>query len=111
MGGAEGVPSRPVGGPQPWKDLDAPGYGWETEVRARPCERAAAQFKGGYYCHTQSEIDLVIPIVADSGFCGHGAGWWSTRPRVSTFRFTDGKALFMFFLPNGEIEYEAPPVI
>jgi 2-hydroxylaminobenzoate mutase len=68
--------------------------------------------KGRYHCHTRGEIDLVIPIDSGARFCGHGAGWVVYPPMSEHFpTVTGGKALFMFFLPNGEIEYKAPPSV
>jgi hypothetical protein len=68
--------------------------------------------KGRYHCHTRGEIDLVIPIDSGARFCGYGAGWVVYPPMSEHFpTVTGGKALFMFFLPNGEIEYKAPPTI
>jgi 2-hydroxylaminobenzoate mutase len=65
--------------------------------------------KGQYHCHTRGEIDMIIPIDSSAQFCGHGAGWM-VYPLLSEHypTVTGGKALFMFFLPNGEIEYKAP---
>jgi hypothetical protein len=66
--------------------------------------------KGQYHCHTRGEIDMVIPIDSGAQFCGHGAGWVVYPPLREHFpTVTGGKALIMFFLPNGEIQYKAPP--
>ncbi|MCY0853908.1 DUF4863 family protein [Cupriavidus sp. D39] len=31
--------------------------------------------KGQYHCHTQGEINMIIPLEPGAQFCGHGAGW------------------------------------
>jgi hypothetical protein len=68
--------------------------------------------KGRYHCHTRGEIDLVVPIDSSARFCGHAEGWVVYPPMSEHFpTVTGGTALFMFFLPNGEIEYKAPPAI
>jgi hypothetical protein len=66
--------------------------------------------KGQYHSHTRGEIDMIIPIDSSAQFCGHGAGW-VVYPQLSEHfpTVTGGKALIMFFLPNGEIQYKAPP--
>jgi hypothetical protein len=67
---------------------------------------------GQYHCHTRGEIDMVVPIDAGARWCGRGCGWVVYPPLSEHFpTVTGGKALIMFFLPNGEIEYKAPPDI
>jgi hypothetical protein len=66
--------------------------------------------KGEYHRHPRGEINLVIPVDSRAQFCGHGAGWVVYPPGSEHFpTVTGGKALFMFFLPNGEVEYKSPP--
>jgi hypothetical protein len=66
--------------------------------------------KGQYHRHTRGEIDLVIPLDDDAKFCDHGAGWVVYPPGSEHFpTVTGGKAIFMFFLPNGEVEYKPTP--
>ncbi len=65
--------------------------------------------KGQYHCHTNGEINMVIPLEADGKFCGKGAGWQVFAPLSEHFPTVTGKALIMFFLPGGKIEYRAPP--
>jgi hypothetical protein len=66
--------------------------------------------KGPYHCHTRGEIDMIIPIDDSAQFCGRGAGWMVFPPLSEHFpTVTGGQALIMYFLPNGEIEYKAPP--
>lgn len=96
------------------------GAGYNRGRIAEPTREAAGMsvesgllqsLRGQYHCHTRGEIDMVIPIDSDGRFCGHGAGWVVYPPGSEHFpTVTDGTALMMFFLPNGEIEYKAPPV-
>lgn len=61
---------------------------------------------GPHHTHPQGEIDLIMPIEGDAQFDGHSAGWLvcppgsAHRPTVS-----QGRALVLYFLPNGEIEF------
>lgn len=65
--------------------------------------------KGQYHRHTRGEIAMVVPIDATSRWCGHGPGWVVYPPGSEHFpTVSGGKALVMFFLPNGEIEYKDP---
>ena len=66
--------------------------------------------KGQFHCHTRGEIDMIIPIDPHARWCGHGSGWVVYPPRSEHFpTVAGGKALIMYFLPNGEIEYKVPP--
>ena len=61
---------------------------------------------GPHHVHPQGEIDLIMPIAGDALFDGRPAGWLvcppgsAHRPTVS-----QGRALVLYFLPNGEIEF------
>ena len=61
---------------------------------------------GPHHRHPNGEIDLVMPIDADARFDGHGAGWVvygpgsAHRPTV-----TGGRALVLYLLPGGAIEF------
>lgn len=63
---------------------------------------------GPHHTHPQGEIDLIMPLEDSAKFDGHGAGWLvygpgsAHRPTVS-----DGQALVLYLLPNGEIEFTA----
>ncbi|CAM4362697.1 DUF4863 family protein [Bordetella muralis] len=63
---------------------------------------------GPHHTHPQGEIDLIMPLDNSAKFDGHGAGWLvygpgsAHRPTVS-----DGQALVLYLLPNGEIEFTA----
>lgn len=65
--------------------------------------------KGQYHCHTTGEINMIIPLEPDANFCGTGAGWRVYAPMSEHFPTVQGKALIMFFLPGGKIEYRTPP--
>ena len=61
---------------------------------------------GPHHVHPQGEIDLIMPIEGDAQFDGRAAGWLvcppgsAHRPTV-----TQGRALVLYLLPNGEIEF------
>ena len=65
--------------------------------------------KGQYHCHTNGEINMIIPLEEGAQFCGHGAGWRVFPPMSEHFPTVTGRALMMYFLPGGEIEYRTPP--
>jgi 2-hydroxylaminobenzoate mutase len=95
------------------------GAGYNRGRIAAPCRDTAGMsvesglmrnVRGQYHRHTRGEIDMVIPIDDGSQWCGHGAGWVVYPPGSEHFpTVSGGKALVMFFLPNGEIEYMDPP--
>ena len=64
------------------------------------------EIAGPHHRHPNGEIDLVIPQEGDAMFDGHGAGWVvygpgsAHRPTV-----TGGKALVLYLLPDGAIEF------
>ena len=65
-----------------------------------------ANVAGPHHVHPQGEIDLIMPIEGDAQFDGRPAGWLvcppgsAHRPTVS-----QGRALVLYFLPNGEIQF------
>jgi hypothetical protein len=66
--------------------------------------------KGQYHRHTRGEIDMIVPIDSSARWCGHEGGWVVYPPMSEHFpTATGGKLLALYFLPNGEIEYRAPP--
>jgi 2-hydroxylaminobenzoate mutase len=67
--------------------------------------------KGQYHCHTNGEINMIIPLEEGAQFCGHGAGWRVFPPMSEHFPTVTGRALMMYFLPGGEIEYRTPPAV
>jgi 2-hydroxylaminobenzoate mutase len=62
--------------------------------------------KGQYHCHTNGEINMIIPLEEGAQFCGHGAGWRVFPPMSEHFPTVTGKALMLYFLPGGEIDYD-----
>ena len=65
-----------------------------------------ANVAGPHHVHPQGEIDLIMPIEGDATFDGRPAGWLvcppgsAHRPTV-----TQGRALVLYLLPNGDIEF------
>jgi hypothetical protein len=64
---------------------------------------------GPHHRHPDGEIDLVMPIRGPARFDGRGAGWLvygpdsAHRPTVS-----GGRALVLYLLPGGAIEFSKP---
>ena len=61
---------------------------------------------GGHHRHPHGEIDLVMPVRGDARFDGRGAGWLVYEPgsaHVPTV--AGGKALVLYLLPQGAIEF------
>ena len=63
---------------------------------------------GPHHVHPEGEIDLIMPLDEGALFDGRPAGWMVTpagsahRPTVS-----NGRALVLYLLPNGRIEFTA----
>ena len=61
---------------------------------------------GPHHSHPNGEIDLVMPLEGEARFDGHGAGWvvyeagTAHHPTVS-----GGRALVLYLLPEGSIEF------
>lgn len=61
---------------------------------------------GGHHRHPNGEIDLVMPVAGDARFDGRGAGWLVYGPGTSHVpTVTGGKALVLYLLPQGAIEF------
>ena len=61
---------------------------------------------GGHHRHPNGEIDLVMPIDAGAAFDGRGAGWLVYEPGTAHVpTVTGGKALVLYLLPQGAIEF------
>jgi Domain of unknown function (DUF4863) len=61
---------------------------------------------GGHHRHPNGEIELIMPIDATARFDGRGAGWLlyeAGTAHVPTV--TGGKALVLYLLPEGAIEF------
>jgi len=61
---------------------------------------------GPHHRHPQGEIDLVMPISAEARFDGHAAGWVVYEAGTEHYPgVTDGRALILYLLPSGSIEF------
>lgn len=64
---------------------------------------------GPYHVHPKGEIDMIVPETPSAVFDGRGAGWLvygpgtGHKPTVSR-----GKAIVLYLLPDGEIEFKRP---
>jgi hypothetical protein len=63
---------------------------------------------GPHHVHPEGEIDLIMPLNDGALFDGRPAGWLVT-PAGSAHRptVTNGRALVLYLLPNGRIEFTA----
>lgn len=62
--------------------------------------------RGPHHRHPNGEIDMVMPLTADAKFDGHGAGWVVYGPDSAHYpTVSDGKALVLYLLPQGAIEF------
>lgn len=67
---------------------------------------AMENVKGPHHRHPNGEIDLIMPVTAGAKFDGHGAGWLVYGPGTAHHpTVTDGKALVLYLLPEGAIEF------
>lgn len=61
---------------------------------------------GPHHRHPNGEIDLIMPLTADAQFDGHGAGWLVYEPGSAHHpTVTHGRALILYLLPAGAIEF------
>ncbi len=66
--------------------------------------------KGPYHGHPNGEIDMIIPESVDARFDGHGQGWMVYEPGSEHFpTVTGGKAIVLYLLPDGEIDFTRSP--
>jgi len=67
-----------------------------------------ADIAGPHHTHPSGEIDLVMPVESDALFDGRPAGW-VVMPPGSAHRptVTQGRALVLYLLPAGRIEFTA----
>jgi Domain of unknown function (DUF4863) len=61
---------------------------------------------GPHHSHPNGEIDLVMPLGGDARFDGRPAGW-VVMPPGSAHKptVTEGRALVLYLLPQGKIEF------
>lgn len=65
-----------------------------------------ADIVGPHHRHPNGEIDMVIPEDAGAEFDGHGRGWVVYGPGSShTPTVTGGRAIVLYLLPDGAIEF------
>jgi hypothetical protein len=66
-----------------------------------------SSIQGPHHTHPHGEIDLVMPIDAGARFDGQGAGWVVYGPgSAHTPTVTGGRALVLYLLPQGAIEFK-----
>ena len=62
--------------------------------------------RGPHHRHPKGEIDMVMPIDADAQFDGKGAGWKVYKADTAHYpTVTNGRALVLYLLPGGDIEF------
>lgn len=61
---------------------------------------------GPHHRHPTGEVCMVMPVSEEAKFDGHGAGWCVNAPGSAHHpTVTDGRALVLYLLPEGEIEF------
>ena len=62
--------------------------------------------KGPHHRHPNGEIDMIMPLTPAAKFDGRGAGWMVYGPgSAHNPTVSDGRALVLYFLPQGAIEF------
>ncbi len=62
--------------------------------------------RGPHHAHPTGEIDLILPVEGDAAFDGRGRGWLVYGPGTAHYpTVSGGKAIVLYLLPNGEIEF------
>lgn len=62
--------------------------------------------KGPHHRHPNGEIDMIMPVTAGAKFDGQGRGWLVYGPDTAHHpTVTEGKALVLYLLPGGAIEF------
>ena len=65
-----------------------------------------ADVAGPHHSHPKGEIDMIIPDSGGAKFDGHGEGWLVYGPGTAHKpTVTGGRALVLYLLPDGEIEF------
>jgi Domain of unknown function (DUF4863) len=61
---------------------------------------------GGHHRHPNGEIDLIMPLTENAKFDGRGAGWLVYGPDTAhSPTVSEGRALVLYLLPGGSIEF------
>jgi hypothetical protein len=64
---------------------------------------------GPYHVHPKGEIDMIVPETATANFDGRGKGWLVYQPGTGHKpTVANGKAIVLYLLPDGEIEFTRP---
>ena len=62
--------------------------------------------KGPHHRHPNGEIDMIMPLGTTAKFDGRGAGWLVYGPgSAHSPTVTEGRALVLYLLPQGAIEF------
>jgi hypothetical protein len=62
--------------------------------------------RGPHHSHPKGEVDMVMPIQGDARFDGKAAGWKVYAAKSAHYpTVTEGRALVLYLLPDGEIEF------
>lgn len=65
--------------------------------------------QGPHHRHPHGEIDMIMPLTPGARFDGHTAGWLVYSPGSAHYpTVTEGKALVLYLLPQGAIEFTNP---
>lgn len=68
------------------------------------------RIKGPHHRHPNGEIDLVMPLEGEPRFNGRPAGWKVYEAGSAHYpNVTGGRALVLYLLPQGEIQFVAGP--
>ena len=61
---------------------------------------------GPHHRHPTGEVCMVMPVSKDARFDGHGAGWCVNLPGTAHHpTVSGGRALVLYLLPEGRIEF------
>jgi hypothetical protein len=61
---------------------------------------------GSHHRHPKGEVCMIMPITASARFDGAARGWSVYEPSTSHHpTVSDGEALILYMLPDGQIEY------
>lgn len=64
---------------------------------------------GPHHRHPNGEVDLIMPVSDDALFDGHSRGWLVYGPDTAHCpTVTQGRALVLYLLPEGKIEFTKP---
>ena len=65
---------------------------------------------GPFHRHPTGEVCMIMPVDENAKFDGKGRGWKVFKPgSAHPPTVKDGRALVLYLLPNGEIEFMKPP--